>query len=86
MNQKPNDGGPAFPVTSDNYADKWCSDGMTLRDYFAAKAMPLALADYRLQAKSPSNEPLPSWDHRHCLSVVASKAYEFADAMIEARK
>lgn len=31
-------GGPAFPVTSDNYANAE-STGMTLRDYFAAKAM-----------------------------------------------
>ena len=33
-----NTSGPAFPVTSDNYANSE-SAGMTLRDYFAAKAM-----------------------------------------------
>lgn len=31
-------GGPVFPVNSDNYASP-DSTGMTLRDYFAAKAM-----------------------------------------------
>ena len=31
-----NDGGAAFPVDKD-YRPEWC--GMTLRDYFAAKAM-----------------------------------------------
>ena len=33
-----NTGGPAFPVTEDNYVHK-DNTGMTLRDYFAAKAM-----------------------------------------------
>jgi hypothetical protein len=32
-----NTGGPAFPTTL--YEHGWQSDGMTLRDYFAAKAM-----------------------------------------------
>jgi hypothetical protein len=32
-----NTGGPAFPVTSDNYANP-NSEGMTLRDYFAVNA------------------------------------------------
>ena len=31
---------PAFPTTMHNYGDgKYASHGMTLRDYFAAKAM-----------------------------------------------
>jgi hypothetical protein len=34
-----NTGGPAFPVTSDNYADSYCGEGLSIRDYFAAKAM-----------------------------------------------
>ena len=38
-------GGPAFPVTSDNYANSE-SAGMTLRDYFAAKAMHAILRHY----------------------------------------
>lgn len=34
-----NDGGPAFPVTPENYdMSGYCGEGMTLRDYFAAKA------------------------------------------------
>ena len=31
-------GGPAFPISSDNYSNLG-EIGMTLRDYFAAKAM-----------------------------------------------
>jgi hypothetical protein len=33
MSEAKNDGGPAFPIPSDEHL------GMTLRDYFAAKAM-----------------------------------------------
>ena len=38
---KPNDGGPAFPVKKfdNDIGDYYLSSGMTLRDYFAAKAM-----------------------------------------------
>lgn len=67
-----NDGGQAFPQPF--YDDKGhCIDGfdgMTLRDYFAAKAMQGLLADSRLRAK---------WHE------FASDAYEMADAMLEAR-
>lgn len=35
MSEK-NDGGPAFPVPTTGCGEEW---GMTLRDYFAAKAM-----------------------------------------------
>lgn len=38
MNNK-NTGGPAFPVTSDVDAQNEAWGGMTLRDYFAAKAL-----------------------------------------------
>jgi len=36
-----NDGGPAFPTDSEHQSGPhtWHSAGMTLRDYFAAKAM-----------------------------------------------
>ena len=37
MNQI-DDGGPAFPVTDENM-DAYCSIGISIRDYFAAKAM-----------------------------------------------
>lgn len=33
------DGGPAFPVNHDEGEVTWVDEGMTLRDYFAAKAM-----------------------------------------------
>ena len=38
------DGGPAFPVANANVDLPW--EGMTLRDYFAAKAMAVALETF----------------------------------------
>ena len=57
---------PAFPTAT--LAQK-TEGGMTLRDYFAAKAMQGLLA-------SEVNAPLKTF---------ATKAYEMADAMMEAR-
>ena len=70
MNTK-NDGGPAFPhhFTQDSVGD--CK-GMSLRDYFAAKAMQAMIsAEYAEQL-----DPL-AW---------SMEAYEVADAMLAARE
>ncbi|MZR63824.1 hypothetical protein [Alcanivorax sp. DP30] len=64
-----NSGGPAFPVPNDaNVNDQ---EGMTLRDYFAAKAMQGAIAN--------PHSPAPDWER------VAEHAYAMADAMLAAR-
>lgn len=55
-------GGPAFPTN--------CYNGMTLRDYFAAKAMQGLLAS---DVYAPKDK-------------FAENAYAMADAMLEARK
>ena len=62
-----NTGGPAFPVM-------YCSEGMTLRDYFAGQAMAGALQNY-LTPKC-----------RYTEREVASRAYRYADAMLFARE
>lgn len=67
-----NTGGPAFPL-QDYHPDgrpAGLSEGMTLRDYFAAKAMQGCCAD------------------PNCTSadLIASFAYEMADAMLAARE
>lgn len=64
----PEDGGPAFPV-QDSAA--WQGHGMTLRDYFAAKAM-MAYLTHEQGATAPE-------------SMIAGAAYKYADAMLEAR-
>jgi hypothetical protein len=66
-------GGPAFPCTEANYADpKWSFEGMTLRDYFAAKAMQAFWNDEALHP-SVTKQNAAEW------------AYSMADAMLEAR-
>ena len=72
-----NTGGPAFPVTSDNYANPE-STGMTLRDYFAAKAMPSFYKDYAECARNTG------WDEDWQMGI-ALDAYKLADAMLKAR-
>ena len=66
------DGGPAFPGTEDNYKFEG-SAGMSLRDYFAAKAMQ-ALITTVLDNVS-SIDPVDA----------AEDAYLFADALLAAR-
>ena len=72
MSDTTNNGGPAFPVSSYNYANP-DSTGMTMRDYFAAKAMAV---DYAL-AKNFTD---PDWRYG-----IALDAYKMADAMLKAR-
>ena len=65
----------AFPIDSDidiNRDQPWC--GMTLRDYFAAKAM---------QCITPIL--YEAIDEDSIYESIASDAYLFADAMMEAR-
>lgn len=68
MNEK-NNGGPAFPTGSGVAA---YSSGMTLRDYFAAKAMVQIMDDTK-------DEP------EFTYADAAMYAYRVADAMLQAR-
>ena len=68
MSNNTNTGGPAFP-----HIDSGCGrfeEGMTLRDYFAAKALQGLVAG-----------PLKSID----TSMIATDCYVLADAMLRAR-
>ena len=66
-------GGPAFPCEIQlTDQDVYVSAGMSLRDYFAAKAMPWVAEDM------PAQE--------NFLEVVADKSYRWADAMLKARE
>lgn len=68
------DGGSAFPVVIPQANIGWNS-GMTLRDYFAAKAMQGALS---------GNHPITLAND--CETWVAEAAYAIADAMLAARQ
>ena len=66
----------AFPVTGDHYADDDCEQGMSLRDYFAARAMHQMLAGAVLPV---------GYDATRLFAIVGERAYEMADAMLTAR-
>lgn len=75
MNKNIDDGGPAFPRTG---ADGHTSpqSGMSLRDFFAAAALPVAWKAYHSMAIAGDNPSLE----------IAEAAYQLSDAMIKARK
>ena len=64
-----NDGGPAFPYGEPTHGGE---DGMTLRDYFAGRAMQSYLLD-----KDRDSFTFEQW---------AQASYEMADAMLKARE
>ena len=67
---------PKLPITrASNGEILYQSDGMTLRDYFAAKAMQAVITGYATQNKVDSYSDY--W---------AGFAYEMADAMLKARE
>lgn len=80
------DGGAAFPVQQPRgYGGGGLtpSNGMTLRDYFAAKAMQARLSDYE------SAISLKAAADKHGIPIaeeVAVQAYAFADAMLRVRE
>ena len=78
-----NDGGPAFPRTQWTGSEKNAAHrdvaGLSMRDWFAGQALAGILpATDNESGRSAFTETEPSW--------IAQKAYELADAMLEARK
>lgn len=70
-----NTGGPAFPTEVVNTNDGFIHEGMTLRDYFAAKAMQgLVIHKSFIDLYSAG------------ATSVAMQAYVVADAMLKARE
>lgn len=84
-----NNGGPAFPQETayvygnQQVVNKGPQGGMTLRDYFAAKAMAAWIA-------GPAAECMDDYDDedraftQHQMAVAVA-AYGYADAMLKAR-
>ncbi|QTO46364.1 hypothetical protein [Burkholderia latens] len=65
------DGGRAFPWCGDLNETPFISLGMTLRDYFAAKAMAAIAPNF-----------IDEWSEKS----IAETAYSLADAMLRARE
>lgn len=66
------DGGLASPLAFDFDGERFVSMGMSLRDYFAAKAMQGDIAVNGLEGRE--------------VEMVAGMSYEMADAMLKARE
>ena len=82
-----NTGGPAFPTPRYERGDMY-SLGMTLRDYFAAKAMQGMLAvpdDQRYGDRADKSLTVDQWQ-RWCVTGLVEHAYRVADAMLKARE
>lgn len=82
MSKDKQTGGPAFPTPVHNLKN----DGMTLRDYFAAKALQGYVSGV-LSDMEMSTHVLRAADRKGLSSeeYFAKKSYELADAMLEAR-
>lgn len=70
----------AFPLVAPEEGCQWVDQGMTLRDYFAAKALSGFAQGMTAEREEAINngECDASWE--------ASLSYSLADAMMEARK
>jgi hypothetical protein len=85
MSADTNTGGPAFPSKQRIYRAGYSTnefepvEGMTLRDYFAAKALPAIYKDTTESAR------IDGWPDKW-RDYVAEEAYDMADAMLKARK
>lgn len=74
---------PAFPtrIESGDEAAYW--EGMTLRDYFAAAALPGLLTAFSLT--TTEGDGPDTFDEHSDPKNIATTAYRYADAMLSAR-
>lgn len=82
MSEPIDDGGPAFPVPDVHHPSgriQFGSSGMSLRDWFAGQAL-----TGMIPIEYAPNGQINSQAKKHAL-VVASHAYNIADAMLAAR-
>ena len=91
-----NNGGPAFPHVPESFVYvpgqgkaniPGTDGGMSLRDYFAAKAMQGMLAvpdDQRYGDRADKSLTVEQWQ-RWCVTGVVEHAYRVADAMLATR-
>jgi len=88
------DGGQAFPVLNSIQREEFDSSkggyfqgvkstaGMSLRDYFAAKAMQALAQDYMPDRVIPAGR----YEGKTEKEIIGDRAYEIADTMLNARK
>ena len=74
---------PAFPFVAKDKTGMIINAGMSLRDYFAAKAMPVALKT--IMHDYTRDDEHWSWEGSVDNNILAELSYEMADAMLKAR-
>lgn len=79
----------AFPTAADNGHSE-NQDGMDLRDYFAAKAMPLSFKIWENFHSSDENDATYKTSNFQAdgqyMDLIAMTAYQIANAMMKARE
>lgn len=88
MSEQQNNGGPAFPSENVSGNSAGCPMGMTLRDWFAGQAL-AGLSVHRTSSiwqRFRALLGLPCTLGRMHPQPQARVAYEYADAMLEARE
>lgn len=89
-----NTGGPAFPTMNEHQAGNqlWHFEGMTLRDYFATKAMQAIIGTERAQEFVDEDGYEMNYEEGHGGTLfihtkfLPEEAYMIADAMLKARE
>lgn len=79
---KIDDGGPAFPTEPNTQPGFYVHHGMSLRDYFAAQALPAVIA----VTSAGQHQPSVRDSDTHIIFAIARDAYLAADAMLKARE
>jgi hypothetical protein len=86
MMAKTNTGGPAFPVFPDTaIGHAGAFRGMTMRDYFAAKAMQSLIAGSFTEIGQEGIEANRQ-TFQNIEDLMAETSYKYADAMLRARE
>ena len=76
---------PAFPLVAEDHTGMMINMGMSLRDYFAAQALPTAV---KLNTQQYDKELGKAWfwDDEEDAEFAANVAYQLADAMLKERQ
>jgi len=76
----------AFPYSVDNGETVKYATGMSMRDYFAAKAMQSLINEMSFQEEADEQMKKLGLRDGEFDKLVAKCAYDYADAMLKARK
>ena len=85
MTTERNDGGPAFPISIPGVGDNGCG-GMSLRDWFAGKALDSGVCRTSVPEYDLNRYFGPTRTDIRRAEIIAAEAYDIADAMLVERQ